>query len=334
MNAGKTLDPLGESPESGEAVKAAVDVSVVVPVVRADSRLREVVEGLGEQLESRGQSYEFILVFDGVSGRAFAEAGELVGEDPERVHRIRFQQPFGESACLAKALEITTGEVLVTSPEYLQIEPEDIGLLLDELDAGCDLVAPVRHPRVDAFLNKVQSWAFNLLMRRVLRAPMHDLNCCFRAMRREVLDDVTLYGDVYRFLPAIVHRTGFQVREVRVRHRAEFGGVGLFGVGVYIRRFIDLVGVAFLSRYTLRPLRFFGAVGGVLALIGGVVTTGLVVQRLIIQDMALYQRPLFLLGLLLFVLGVQVIGFGLVGEIIIYTQARNLREYRIERIYE
>jgi hypothetical protein len=206
--------------------------------------------------------------------------------------------------------------------------------MLDALDEDCDLVAPVRHPRVDALLNRVQSWAFNLLMRRVLRAPMHDLNCCFRVVRREVLEEITLYGDVYRFLPAMVHRTGYKVREVRVRHRAEIGGVGLFGVGVYARRFIDLVGVAFLSRYTLRPLRFFGAIGGVLTLVGGVMTTGLVVQRFLVPDTVLYQRPLFLLGLLLFVLGVQVIGFGLVGEIIIYTQARNLREYRIEKIYE
>jgi hypothetical protein len=139
---------------------------------------------------------------------------------------------------------------------------------------------------------------------------------------------------VYRFLPAILHRTGYKVTEVRVRHRAEYGGVGLFGVGVYVRRLIDLVGVAFLSRFTLRPLRFFGAVGGVLSLIGGVTTVGLIVQRVIYEDTVLYQRPLFLLGLLFFVLGVQVIGFGLVGEIIIYTQARNLREYRIEKIYE
>ena len=97
MNEKKTLDPPGESPESGEALRA-VDVSVVVPVVRADCRLREVVEGLGEQLESRGQSYEFILVFDGVGGRASAEAEVLAKESPERVHCIRFQQPFGESA--------------------------------------------------------------------------------------------------------------------------------------------------------------------------------------------------------------------------------------------
>jgi len=324
----------GEAPDKSRAPEGPLDVSVVVPVVRADSRLREVVEGLGEQLEQRGCSYEFILVFDGVSGKASTDAEQLVVEHPGSIRCIRFQQPFGESACLAKALEFTRGKVLVTSPAYLQIEAGDIGLLLDEMEGGCDLVAPVRHPRVDAFLNKVQSWAFNLLMRKVLRAPMHDLNCCFRAMRREVLDDVTLYGDVYRFLPAIAHRTGFLVKEVHVRHRAEFGGEGLFGVGVYVRRFIDLIGVAFLSRYTLRPLRFFGAVGGALALIGGVITAGLIVQRLIIQDTALYQRPLFLLGLLLFVLGVQVIGFGLVGEIIIYTQAKNLREYRIEKIYE
>jgi glycosyltransferase involved in cell wall biosynthesis len=306
---------------------------VVIPVTRADSRLKEVIHGLGEQLDARGDKHEFVIVFDGVAGSAFAEAEELLETAPGKVWIIRFQQPFGESACLAKALDVASGDVLVTSPAYLQIEPEEIHLLLDCLGEGADLAAPIRHPRVDAFLNRVQSWAFNLVMRRVLRAPMHDLNCCFRAMRRKVLDDVTLYGDVFRFLPAIAHRTGFRVSEVRVRHKAEFGGVGLFGVGVYVRRFIDLVGVAFLSRFTLRPLRFFGAIGGTLAFVGGVMTVGLVVQRLM-MDTALYQRPLFLLGLLLFVLGVQVIGFGLVGEIIIYTQARNLREYRIDRIYE
>ena len=324
----------GGGVEKDAGQRLVVDVSVVVPVVRADSRLREVVEGLGEQLRARGESHEFILVFDGVGGPALAEAKELMKEYPGRIQCIRFQQPFGESACLAKALELAGGAVIVTSPAYLQVEPEDVGLLLEAIAKGCDLVAPVRYPRVDALLNRFQSWAFNLLMRKVLRAPMHDLNCCFRAVRREVLEDLTLYGDVYRFLPAIVHRTGYKVTEVRVRHRAEYGGVGLFGVGVYVRRLIDLVGVAFLSRFTLRPLRFFGAVGGVLSLIGGVTTVGLIVQRVIYEDTVLYQRPLFLLGLLFFVLGVQVIGFGLVGEIIIYTQARNLREYRIEKIYE
>jgi len=324
----------GESGLGGEMREPSLDVSVVIPVVRTDSRPREVVEALSEVLDARGCSHEFILVMDGVVGDSLLQAEELMKALPESVRCIRFQQPFGESACLSKALELAKGEVLVTSPGYLQVEPEDLSLMLDTYEEGCDLVAPIRSPRVDALLNKLQSWAFNLVMRRVLRAPMHDLNCCFRVVRREVLDDITLYGDVYRFLPAIAHRTGFRVREVRVRHRAEFGGVGLFGVGVYVRRFIDLIGVAFLSRYTLRPLRFFGAVGGLLALVGGVITGSLILQRLLMEDVALYQRPLFLLGLLMFVLGVQVIGFGLVGEIIIYTQARNLREYRIERIYE
>ena len=318
----------------GGAGDQAVDVSVVMPVVRPDSRPAEVVHALSEVLEARGQSYEFIIVVDGVSGAGATEAEALTKELPGRVRCIRFQQPFGESACLSSALELLRGELVVTSPAYLQIVPEDLGLLLDAVDDGCDLAAPIRHPRIDPLLNRFQSWAFNMLMRRVLRAPMHDLNCCFRVVRKEVLGDMTLYGDVYRFLPAIAHRTGYQVKEVRVRHKAEFGGVGLFGVGVYARRFIDLVGVAFLSRYTLRPLRFFGAIGGLLSLVGGVITGSLILQRLLMDDVALYQRPLFLLGLLLFVLGVQVIGFGLVGEIIIYTQARNVREYRIERIYE
>ena len=166
---------LGEKELEGQADKASVDVSVVMPVVRPDSRPREVVEALSGVLEARGQSYEFILVIDGISGAGAAEAEALAKELPASVKCIRFQQPFGESACLSNALELLSGELVVTSPAYLQIVPEDLGLLLDAVGEGCDLAAPVRHPRIDPALNRFQSWAFNMLMRRVLRAPMHDL---------------------------------------------------------------------------------------------------------------------------------------------------------------
>jgi hypothetical protein len=121
---------------------------------------------------------------------------------------------------------------------------------------------------------------------------------------------------------------------VPVRHLKEWGKAGFFGVGVYIRRFLDVVGVVFLTRFTLKPLRFFGSVGLLLSVVGGTILAVLVVKRLTIDDYGLADSPAFLLALMLFVLGVQVIGFGLVGEIIIYTQARNLREYRIERRWD
>ena len=311
-----------------------VDVTLVVPVQKADGRVREVVEGLGAELQELGRSWEAVLVFDGCRGPAWEEAEALAAERPTQVRVIGFQQPFGASACLAEGFDASSGAVLVTTPPYLQVEPADIGRLLGAIDGGAELVSPWRHPRVDPLLNRLQSTLFNLVMRRILKARFHDLNCYFRAMTRRVLEEIPVYGDMYRFLPAIAQRQGFRVDEVKVRHRQEWGGTGFFGVGVYIRRLIDILGVVFLAHFTLKPLRFFGTLGALFAGVGGTVTAVVFLQWLLLEDSSLYSRPIFLIGILLFVLGIQVIGFGLVGEIIIYTQASKLREHRVERVYD
>jgi glycosyltransferase involved in cell wall biosynthesis len=320
--------------QPGQDPSETVDVTVVVPVQTADGRVREVVEGLGAELESLGRSWEAVVVFDGCRGPAWEEAEALAAERPGQVRAIGFQQPFGASACLSEGFAASRGAVILTTPPYLQVEPADVSRLLEAVDAGADLVSPWRHPRVDPLLNRVQSALFNLVMRRILKARFHDLNCYFRAITRRVLEEIPVYGDMYRFLPAIAQRQGFRVDEVQVRHRQEWGGTGFFGLGVYVRRLIDILGVVFLAHFTLKPLRFFGTLGAIFAGLGASVTLVVFLQWLFLEDSSLYSRPIFLIGILLFVLGVQVIGFGLVGEIIIYTQASRLREYRIERVYE
>ncbi|HJM56948.1 MAG TPA: glycosyltransferase, partial [Planctomycetota bacterium] len=182
----------------------------------------------------------------------------------------------------------------------------------------------------------LQSNLFNAFLRRLVGTRFHDVNCTLRLMRREVLEQMTIYGTMYRYLPAIAHHRGFRVDEVRVRHVAEVaGGAGWHGPGVYLRRALDILGVVFLTKFTHKPLRFFGALGGLSMLGGGIVAVVQVALWFSLDDMqGLYQRPLFLLGVLAFVLGVQIVGFGLVGEIVIFTQARNVREYRIEQIDE
>ncbi len=311
-----------------------LDVTLIVPVVTADAPASEVVVALLAELARLGRSAEAILVFDGVRGPAYEQASALARERPSEVRVLPFSQPFGESVCLGKGFELARGRVIVTAPQYVQVDPYDVGRLLEAIDAGADLVSSWRRPQIGPLPNRLQSAAFNALMRRILRAPFHDLNCHFRALRREVLEELTVYGDMYRFLPAIAHRQGYRCTEVPVRHLQEWGGAHLFGVGVYVRRFLDILGVVFLTHFTLKPLRFFGTVGALLAAVGGFIVTALVVQKVFWPQSELYGRPLFLLGVLLVVLGVQIIGFGLVGEIIIYTNARNLRPYRIERIYE
>lgn len=310
------------------------EVTVLVPVSTGDGRVRDVVTALGAELERLGRSHEFVLVFDGVRGHAWSEAEALAQERPGTVVPIALQQAFGESMCLSAGLQRARGRIVVTSPQYVQVDPYELGNMLAAIDAGADLVAPWRHPRVDPVLNRVQSAAFNQVMRWILHAQFHDLNCTFRAMRREVLRDVPIHGDMYRFLPAIASRQGFKVVELQVRHLKEWGGKGFFGPGVYVRRALDVLGVVFLSKFTLKPLRFFGTVGGIFLLLGAILCTTILVQGFVMGDGPVFSRSLFLVGVLLFVLGVQVIGFGLVGEIIIYTRARNVREYRVEKVWE
>ena len=321
------------SPEGSEQVKE-LDVTIVVPVQTADAELDQVVVGLGTELEREGRSWECILVYDGVRGAAWRLGEQLAERFGDRLQTIGFQNAFGESMCLSAAVERARGRVIITSPQYVQIDPLELKPMLAAIDAGADVVAPWRVQRVDPVLNRLQSVLFNWLIRWIIRGGgFHDLNCTFRAIRRDVLRDIAVYGDMYRFLPVIAHRQGYRVVEVRVRHLKEWGKAGFYGVGVYVRRALDVLGVMFLTKFTLKPLRFFGFFG-LLTLLPGLVILAVVIYQRIFQDSGLYGRPVFVLAVMLVVLGVQIIGFGLVGEIIIFSQARNLREYRIERIYE
>jgi hypothetical protein len=209
--------------------------------------------------------------------------------------------------------------VILTSPQYVQIDPK-LGAMLGAR-AGRRLRTP-GHPRIDPYLNRIQSAFFNWLMRRVVHMRFHDLNCTFRALRREVLEELVLYGDMYRFLPVIAYRQGFRVVEVKVRHLQEWGGAGFFGAAVYARRLLDILGMVFLAKFTLRPLRFFGALGAMLIIPGGAGRDHDLQWLLAARALGPADVPDRVHGV---ILGVQIIGFGLVGEIIIFTQARNLR---------
>ncbi len=326
------LAPSGSAPPARET-RVTLDVSVIVPVRTADAEIEQVVSALGNELTRLGRSWEMILVFDGSGGRALETGRRLSAERPESIRLVVLQHVFGDSISLSAGMEHARGRLIVTSPQYVQCDPAELGQMLAAIEAGADFVAPHRRPRIDPWLNRMQSALFNWLIRRIIHAHFHDLNCYFRVMRRQVPEQIQVYGDMYRFLPVMAHRLGFKVEEVPVRHLKEWGQAGWFGVGVYARRFLDILGVMFLTKFTHKPLRFFGSVGFACCLPGAAILAVLLYQKLA-GDHGLWGRPIFLVGVMLFVLGVQIIGFGLVGEIIIYTQSRNVREYRVERVYE
>jgi glycosyltransferase involved in cell wall biosynthesis len=312
-----------------EAPPAEPEVSVVF-VLGADAEVDDLIEAFSRQLRAAGRTFEFVFVVDGPNPAATRtlEARRASGVP---LRWLSFRQPFGETLAISAGVEQTRGRVILTAPSYLQIDPVEIRGMLAEIDSGADLVCSWRYPRKDPWVNRIQSTLFNLLLRRLVKTQFHDLNCQFRAMRREVMREIPIYGDQFRFLPLMAQRQGYRVAERKVRHLMERGTRGFFGFGVYLRRFLDILAVLFLTKFALKPLRFFGLIGSVFSIFGLAILAFVSYQRLF-DSRSIGDRPVFILGVVLLVLGAQVIGFGLVGEIIIFTQARNLREYRIERL--
>jgi glycosyltransferase involved in cell wall biosynthesis len=308
-----------------------VDVSVVIPVSGQSGDLEEIYSRFSEALEAAGRSHEFIFIDDGVGGQTFQVLKHLQERHPS-VKVIKFNRVFGEAVALSVGFEKARGDIIITLASFMQTESRDLHKLIDQIEAGCDLVIGWRYPRVDPLLNRWQSAAFNWITRRLTKVSLHDLNCSLRVMRRGVVEAIPIYGDQFRFLPILAHRQGFRVKEVQVKHREERGKTGIYGLGSYVRRVIDILTLFFLVKFTKKPLRFFGLIGTALFGAGFLINVYLTVVRL--MGSAIGNRPMLLLGVLLMVLGIQTFSIGLVGEIIIFTHAKEIKEYNVEQILE
>jgi hypothetical protein len=207
------------------------------------------------------------------------------------------------------------------------VQPEVAGKLVESIERGADMAVARRHPRADSFVNRLQTRILHAILRPLSGTVIHDVGCGLRAMRRDLLLELPLYGDFARFLPLLALRDGFSVAELAAPVHPLAMKRRVYGVGVYLRRLIDVVGLLFLLRFTEKPLRFFGLIGSALALPGFLILALVFVQRLAGQGLA--ERPLLVLGVLLAALGVQAIALGLVGEMIVHYHAPRRRGYRL-----
>lgn len=245
------------------------------------------------------------------------------------VRMVVSAQSLGATGLLRIALGEARADRLLILTDDRRVDAASLpGVVVALADA--DVVLGRRINRRDSFINRIQERAFNWLVAKLTSCRFSDLGSGVRALRREVLERVPLYGESYRFLPVLAKRDGFRVEERDVvPHAAGERGAQLQWPTVYLRRALDVFGLYFLVRFTEKPLRFFGLVGGLLAIVGAIVMAILFVQR--IMGTGIADRPLLLLGVLLLVLGVQVIALGLVGEIIVHTHASRTRRYRLAR---
>ena len=307
------------------------DVSVIVPVVERIGDLRQLYREFSGELARLDRSAELIFVVDDRLRGVLPVLREIQAEAEREIVIVLLGGRFGESAALTLGFERARGETIVTLASYFQVEPEGMRAAFAEVERGADLVVGRRHPRIDSFFNRVQSRLFHGLVRRLTGTEFHDISCGFKVMRRRMARELNLYGGLHRFIPVLALSHGFTVREVPVPQRVEDRKTRYYGTGVYLGRLLDILTIFFLMKFTRMPLRFFGLLGSGLFGIGFLIAAIAAIEKVVFNT-GISDRAVLLLGVLLMVLGVQTLSLGLIGEIIIFTHARNVREYKIAEV--
>lgn len=314
------------------AAEARIEISAIIPV--GDRHAEEIAALHAEYkaaFERLGRSFEMIYVLDGpqldVAGILRAEqsrGGEVV--------IVGLTRKFGEATALMVGFGRARGQIILTLPAYPQIEGSELVKLVQGLSSA-DLIVGRRWPRAGGPIEGLRRRAFHGFVGWVTGMRFSDLGCGARAMTRRVLEEITLYGDQHRFLAILAARQGFRVREIDLRQSAKDRFEGEYRLREYAHRLLDLFTVIFLVRFTKKPLRFFGMIGVLTWGVGALVILYLVTQRVIL-GYPLADRPALLLASLLAVLGLQLFAIGLLGELIIFTHARHIKDYQVEEIIQ
>lgn len=308
------------------------DLSVVIPLVGDDDDPSSVVEALVGQLDRLGLGFEILLVVDGPRARALAAARRVARRLGPCTRVLQLTRALGEASALSAGFERSHGEMVLTSACFLQVRLENLDRAITPVLRGeADLVTVRRSPRAGSPLARLRSWLFHWLARRLTATPFHDLTGNLRVMKRRVTRQIDLYGDLHRFLPVLALELGFEVLEISLPQHEDDRRHHRPGPSAYPRRILDLLTIFFLSRFTQKPLRFFGSIGLTLAGVGGSICVYLALYKLL-DFGGISDRPMLLLGMLMVVLGVQSIGIGLLGEIIIFTHSRRFRGYRVREV--
>lgn len=310
------------------ATNSSVAISVVVPVTERHDNLAEIYEMYAAVLNRIGRSFEFIFVLDGGFEEAARQLEPLQASGaPIRV--LTLPRSFGEATALTVGFEQAQGEILITLSSYFQVMPQGLVNVVKMIDEGCDLVIARRFPRVDPWINRIQTRGFHFLTSWLTGVGFHDISCGLKGIRKRVVREIHLYGDLHRFLPLLAYQRGFRVAEVDIPQHPADGRTRIYRPGIYLRRLLDILTLVFLFKFTKKPLRFFGLIGAGAFGGGFLISLVLAIQK-ILGLTALADRPLLILGVLLMVLGVQIGSIGLLGEIIVFTHAKKIKDYAIE----
>ena len=295
-------------------------ISIVIPSFNENATLEELVQRLAPVLDRLALQYEIIFVDDGSTDGSNETLRKIQGLNP-CVRYIRFRRNFGKSAALAAGMKAAKYEIVVTMDADLQDLPEELSLLLEKLEEGYDLVSGWRYHRQDKLTRRMASKLYNGTTSLLTGVKLHDINCGYKAYRRKVLDEVMIYGERHRYIPVLASYRGFRLGEVKIEHARRISGNSRYGIERIFGGIFSLLSVILMTRYTNKPLHFFGIIGAALFGLGAAIDLYLIGARILFQEW-LTNRPLFLIGTIFLIIGVQVISFGLLAEMIAFSYRR------------
>lgn len=305
-------------------------LSVVIPVHNEVENVVALLDELATVLSSQPRSYEVIVIDDGSTDGTTALLRKLAAERPY-LKVIFFRRNFGQTAGFDAGFRAASGAMIVSMDGDLQNDPHDIPAMLDRLDDGYDMIAGWRRARKDALvLRKIPSRIANWLIRKATATSIHDLGCSLRAYRREVTEELRLYGEMHRFISVLADSMGARIAEVEVNHRARKAGVSKYGLRRTVKVMLDLMTVMFMRRYQTKPIYVFGGLGFLMALASSLIF-GYVLWEKLHEGIWVHRNPLFLVAAMGMLVGVQLLATGLIAELIIrtYYESQSKRAYSI-----
>lgn len=309
-------------------------VSVIVPVLNESATLVELHRQLEGICTVHGLDYELLLIDDGSSDDSWSVIREL-SQGSTHVIGIRFRRNFGKAAAQMAGLRAARGDVLITMDADLQDDPAEVPRLLTRLDEGYDVVNGWKQRRLDPWHKTYPSKVFNWLVGRLTGLKLHDHNCGLKAFRREVAQELRLYGELHRFIPVLAHARGYRVTEIPVHHRRREHGVSKYGMGRFLRGFLDLLTVTFITGYGHRPQHLLGGIGMLFFALGAVGLVYLAVLWVLMNVLGVVAvreigtRPLLVYSIASLLLGAQALSLGLIAELLIHRTGHEADPYSI-----
>ncbi len=314
--------------------RQGVEVSVVVPLLNEQDNIRALYEQITQTLAGKYE-YEVIFIDDGSTDNSFTVLAGLQKSDA-KVRVIRFRKNFGQTAALSAGFDHSRGKIIIAIDADLQNDPADIPRMIEKLHEGFDVVSGWREKRHDnAVTRLLPSKIANWLIAKITGVELHDFGCTLKAYRREILEQINLYGEMHRFIPALASWSGARICEMAVNHRPRTAGVAKYGIGRTLKVVLDLITIKFLGSFSTKPIYIFGGLGLITAL-GSLIGGLMVLYQKFISGLPMNRNPLLVLTAMMVTATIQFILMGLIAELLVrtYHESQNRPTYVIKEILE